>query len=375
MTIKSGLNLIICFICVLIISACSLYQKPVTGASPVVKVLLYQGESIFIKPSGNYILSYNSRKEEGNGRISVEISGEEIFLNGVEIKTPIVEVYTEDGFAFDGKKYSGSALIAVSNRSILLINSIDIESYLKGVLPVEVPYGWEIEALKSQAVVSRTFAIYEVESSRKKGRIFDIYNDTRSQTYYGREKETKETSLAVDSTHGEVLKYDGKIIQAFYHASSGGMTESSLEVFGFYKPYFTPVESPYSSVYKEDKWTATIPLDKAGLLLRITNRIISVIVTERTSSKRIKTAEFTDEAGLKKPIPGKELRELIGPALMKSTRANVRITNDNLFLSGMGYGHGVGMGQWDALGMSRHGYSYKYILTYFYRGAEVEKIW
>ncbi len=359
----------------ILITACSLYQKPVSGASPVVKVLLYRGGTVSLKPIGNYILSYNSRKEAGDGQVNIEISGSGLSLNGIGINTPVIDIYTGEGFVYGGKKYGGSAAVIISNQSIFLINSIDIESYVKGVLPEEVSPAWDAEALKSQAVVSRTFAIYEVVNSRKSGRIFDLYDDTRSQAYEGREKETRQTSFAVDSTLGEVLRFDGKIIQAFYHSSSGGMTESSYEVFGDYKPYLTPVESPYSSVYKEDRWEASIPVDRAGLLLKITNRIESVKVIERTSSKRIKTVEFADAAGQKTLIHGKEMRELLGPALMKSTRANLKITNECLLLNGTGYGHGVGMGQWDALGMSKQGYSYKYILTYFYRGALVEKIW
>lgn len=359
----------------ILITACSLYQKPVSGASPVVKVLLYRGGTVSLKPIGNYILSYNSRKEAGDGQVNIEISGSGLSLNGIGINTPVIDIYTGEGFVYGGKKYGGSAAVIISNQSIFLINSIDIESYVKGVLPEEVSPAWDAEALKSQAVVSRTFAIYEVVNSRKSGRIFDLYDDTRSQAYEGREKETRQTSFAVDSTLGEVLRFDGKIIQAFYHSSSGGMTESSYEVFGDYKPYLTPVESPYSSVYKEDRWEASIPVDRAGLLLKITNRIESVKVIERTSSKRIKTVEFADAAGQKTLIHGKEMRELLGPALMKSTRANLKITNECLLLNGTGYGHGAGMGQWDALGMSKQGYSYKYILTYFYRGALVEKIW
>ena len=361
---------------VMFLGACSLYQKPVSGASPVVRVLLYQGVSVSINPlGGNYILSYNTRKEEGEGRINAGINGEDVSLNGVAIKAPMIEIYTGEGFTFAGKKYGGSAALIISNRNIMLIDSIDIESYLKGVLPGEVSSAWEGEALKSQAVASRTYALFEVVNSRKKGRFFDLYSDTRSQSYEGREKETRQTSFAVDSTQGEVLKFDGKIIQAFFHSSSGGMTESSFEVFGDYKPYLTPVESPYSSIYKDDRWEASIPLERAGRLFKITNKIISAAVTARTDSKRIRTAEFTDDTGRKTDIPGRDLREILGPALMKSTRANLRISNDNLLISGAGSGHGVGMGQWDAQGMSKQGYTYKYILAYFYRGVSIDKVW
>jgi stage II sporulation protein D len=223
--------------------------------------------------------------------------------------------------------------------------------------------------------VSRTFALYEVVSSRKAGRVFDLYSDTRSQSYDGAGRETESTSAAVDATIGEVVRYGGRVIQAFFHSASGGMTESSMEVFGNYRPYLTPVQSPYSSVYRDDRWETTMQLGRAAAILRLTNGISAVAVTARTESKRIKTVEFSDPSGNKITLQGKDLREMFGANSMKSTRANIRISGDSLVISGAGYGHGVGMGQWDALGMARQGYDYKFILTYFYKGTSVDRIW
>ncbi len=360
---------------ILALEGCALYQKPVSGASPMIKVLIHSGAGIVLRPDAGYIISFNSRKEAGEGPVTVELKDGALYLNGVALKTGLIEIYSGGSLSFEGRKYPGSMTISLSDKSLNLINVTDIETYLKGVLPGEVPAGWDAEALKAQAVVSRTFALYEVVSARKSGRLFDLYGDTRSQSYAGMDGEATSTSMAVDTTIGEVLRYEGKIIHAFFHSASGGMTESSSNAFGDYKPYLISVQSPYSSVYKDDKWKTSIPLDRASKLLGLTNRLASAVVTGRTDSLRIKTVEFSDTAGNKITLQGSNLRELIGQNLMKSTRANIKVTEDSLVISGAGYGHGVGMGQWDALGMARQGFSYRNILAYFYRGAAVDRIW
>ncbi len=174
---------------------------------------------------------------------------------------------------------------------------------------------------------------------------------------------------------GEVLRYQGRIIQSFFHASSGGMTESSKEVFDEDKPYLTPVISPFASSYRDNKWETTLKTQQLKNSLKLTNDIVSISVIERTSSKRIKTVAVVDNTSNRILINGKEFRNIAGITQMKSTRANIRLTNDNIYISGVGYGHGVGMGQWDALGMAGRGYHYKDIVTFFYRGTSVDKIW
>jgi stage II sporulation protein D len=358
----------------LFIAGCGYYQKPVNHASPMVKVLLFEGSSFTVRPYKNYVLSINSRKDMNEGTLFVSLSNKTLDLNGMAVDADRVEIYPNQYFEFKGRKYRGSASIIKMADGLQLINTVDLESYLYGVLPNEVSPNWSMETLKAQAVVSRTFALYELANSRKKNNPYDLFDDTRSQVYCGIDKESKFTSLAVDSTMGEVIRYQGRIIQAFFHSASGGMTESSLDVFGDDKPYLTPVSSPYSGIYKENKWETSLSLIKLEELLHISN-ITSILVGERTSSKRIKTVIVSDNSTNKITLPGKELRNLLGPGIMKSTRANIRLTNDNLLISGMGYGHGVGMGQWDALGMAKAGYEYKSIVCYFYPGTRVDKIW
>ncbi len=375
MIVKSLAVIFIFSVSVLIISGCGSISKPMNQASPLIKVQLYEGNEIQIKPFKNYILSVNSRKEVGDGPLYISFISNRMELNGVCAEVDSIEIYPARYFEFQGKKYAGNASVIKTQKGLMLINIIDIETYLHGVLPNEVPTGWNLQALKAQAVVSRTYALYEVANSRKSNKEFDLYSDTRSQVYNGIENETELTSLAIYSTIGEVLKYQGRIIQSFFHASSGGMTESSREVFNDDKPYLTPVPSPYSTYYKENKWDIAITLKKLEEELKLTNSIIKISVPVRTISKRIKTIEIDDQLSNKIRISGQDFRNIVGPQSMKSTRANIHISNDFVLISGVGYGHGVGMGQWDAFGMASQGYQYKDIVTYFYHGTSVDKIW
>jgi len=369
---KKGLLI---FFTILLYASCSYYQKPISKASPPIRILLYQGNDIVIKPYRGYVISISSRKEAGEGIVYINLSNKTLYINDSPVSSEYIEIIPTDHFQWNGRKYPGLAIIVFTNNSLYLINQTDIETYLKGVLPNEVSPKWDMEALKAQAIVSRTYALYETVMARKNGKFFDVYADTRSQLYSGLNTENQNTSLAIESTLGEVIRYDGKVIPSFFHSSSGGMTEAAIEVYGNDWPYLKPVESPYCSVYRDNKWETSISLHKLQNLLRITNRIQSISVIERTESKRIKTIEIQDNSGCKTKISGINFRDLIGPTIMKSTRANIYLSNDLVLIKGMGYGHGVGMGQWDALGMAKQGFSYKSILSFFYRGISVDRMW
>lgn len=357
------------------ISACAYNQRPLYHASPEIRVLISQGKELSIQPQKNYVLTVNGKKEMAEGPIYLSVSNDSILFNDMEIQAVSLEISPSQSFDFKKKRYRGSILIQRSGDGLVMINVTDIESYLYGVLPNEVSANWDFQALKAQAVVSRTYALFEVVNSRRLNRPFDLYDDTRSQVYDGMGCETRNTSMAIDSTMGEVLRYQGRIIQSFFHASSGGMTESSKEAFGYDHPYLVPVESGFSAFYRDNKWEIQVPFHKMENALRLQSKIKELRVIDRTDSKRIKTIQIADDKGTVTNVNGKDLRNIIGAGIMKSTRANIRLTNDAIVISGIGYGHGVGMGQWDAQGMAKQGYTYRDIARYFYPGTTLDKIW
>ncbi len=358
-----------------LLAGCSAPRRPISDASPLVRVLLAEGREFTIRPVDHYVITAGAREDMGGGSVSFALSNGMIWVNDLAVRTETVEIRPSRYFVFNGKKYRGTALAIAQGQTLLLVNAVDLESYVYGVLPNEILPEWRPEALKAQAVVSRTYALFELTLARKRGKPWDVTDDTRSQVYTGMDRETKMTTLAVDATAGEVVRHQGRIIQSFFHSASGGMTESSREAFGEHKPYLVPVLSPFSSVFKDNEWTVLVPLELLRKTFGLGSPVVSVQVLERTASKRIKTVELRDAAGKKKTVSASELRNAAGNTLMKSTRANIRITNQTLHISGMGYGHGVGLGQWDAQGMALKGYSYRDILGFFYPGTQVDRVW
>lgn len=146
----------------------------------------------------------------------------------------------EDGFvSTKGKWYRGKLLIKNMNGKLTVINDIDLESYLRGVLPVEMSPSWEYEALKAQAIAARSFALANLGKQAKYG--YDLKDTTADQAYGGASAETNITNKAIDDTLGLVLTYDMKIISAYYFSAAGGMTSNSI--WGTDLPYLRAVPS------------------------------------------------------------------------------------------------------------------------------------
>ncbi|MBQ8460517.1 SpoIID/LytB domain-containing protein [bacterium] len=146
-----------------------------------------------------------------------------------------------------GRWYRGKLMVKNSGGKLTVINDIDLESYIKGVVPSEMPASWEYEALKAQAIAARSFALANLGKQSKWG--YDLKDNTEDQAYGGASSETNITNKAVDETHGLVLTYDMKIISAYYSASAGGMTSNSI--WGGYVPYLHSVPSFDDNVQKK----------------------------------------------------------------------------------------------------------------------------
>lgn len=361
---------------ILWLSACLGTEQPLSKASPVLRILLDSSDKMVIKPNHNYMITFDGKKEVGRGNIYISATSNGLMINGVLIQENLVEIDPSGFFNYQNGQYRGQCLVILTNSQLYLLNILDMESYLYSVVPSEMPSSWEFEALKAQAVVARTYALYEMVSSKKSRQFFDLYADTRSQVYKGIQSEDKLSSAAVDQTSGEVIKYQDRIIQSFFHACSGGMTETSEAVWGGSpRPYLTSVPSPYGKFRANYKWSASLPLPVLQQHLGLGLPITAVQVINRSPSQRILEVQISDSGSNQVSLSGQKLRGLIGNTAMKSTRANLTIVSNTLMVEGVGYGHGVGMGQWDAQGMAIEGYSYDRIIVYFYKGTRIEKLW
>lgn len=168
------------------------------------------------------------------GQIAIECQGKKYPLTTDSL---VLKTDTTGFVSAKGKWYRGKFLIKNVNNKLTVINDIDLENYIKGVVPSEMPASWEYEALKAQAIAARSFALANLGKQAKYG--YDLKDNTEDQAYGGASSETSKTNRAVDETNGLVLTYDMKIISAYYSASSGGYTNTSA--WGSNLPYLHSV--------------------------------------------------------------------------------------------------------------------------------------
>jgi stage II sporulation protein D len=264
--------------------------------------------------------------------------------------------------------YRGTAVLIPQDGGITAVNYVDIEQYLYSVLGAEMDGGWPQEALKAQAVAARTYALYKRERSNG---MYDLGNDQLWQVYKGVSKESPGTQRAVSATQGQVLTYNGNVILAAFHSSSGGHTENSEDVWYNPLPYLRGVPD-YDQNSPVFEWTKTF--SQADLTQRISGvGTVQAMTPERTSAYgSIITMKVTGDAG-SRVMDGEEIASVLG---LRSTRFRVNRGNGstNFVVTGRGFGHGVGMSQWGAYHLASKGYNYHQILLYYYKDSTLAKI-
>ena len=259
-------------------------------------------------------------------------------------------------------------IVYMSNGSVINLNMTD---YLIGVVSSEMPASFNLEALKAQSVLARTYVLKAKQTGKK------LTDTVSTQSYididqmknkWGNSFNTYYNKIknAVENTNGEYLSYNGNYIEALYHSTNNGKTESSLDVFGNYYPYLISVSSEYDKNTSSYLRTINMPLDaisnKLGLSLN-NDSVISIL--SYTDGGNIKEININGNN-----FSGKKVRELLG---LRSADFDISISDNNANITTRGYGHGVGMSQYGANGMANAGYSYKDILSHYYPGTTLTK--
>ncbi len=273
-------------------------------------------------------------------------------------------------------KFVSNQVIKVKDEKSGQISEIPFEDYIKGVVAGEMPTSFEEEALKAQAVASRSYVMYKIKGNKNND--YDILNTTTHQVYLSDEKlkenwkeeytkKINKIKSAIAQTRGEYLSYNGEIVNAMFFSTSVGATENSEEVFVSKLPYLRSVSSKWdeqSPVYTD---TATFELTDFYNKLNIKyNNKITVEPISQTTTGRIR----------KLKINGIEMKgsEVATKLKLRSNFFNI-IQNDNkVTITTKGFGHGVGMSQYGANGMAKEGYKYNQILKHYYQGTEIKKI-
>ncbi len=313
----------------------------------------------------------------------------------ISIYTQSAGLYETDAHKLNAPKYIKGPLVYVDNipyrgdikllpvgGRLYVVNMIDIEDYIKGILYNEISNFWPIEAIKAQAIVARTYALYSIKQNKLANRSYDLDATDRSQVYTGRNAERYRLSKAVDETKGLILECpDGKILPAFYHACCGGMTESANALWNVDLPCLKPVQCPFCKSSPHFHWAYNISqMDitnklRTSLGMGFNEYIISIIPLGYTTSGRIKGLKLTTDMGNEYTISGKDFRAKLGAKNIRSTNFSVALKNGEFAFDGKGWGHGVGMCQWGAYEMAKKGYDFKEILGYYYPSSKIVKRW
>ena len=279
----------------------------------------------------------------------------------------------EPSIYFDKRLYKGSLrIIKTKGQKLVAVNIVNLEDYVKGVLYHEVSHRWPIEAIKAQAIASRTYAFYQIkENSHKR---YHLYSDISSQVYNGVYAERYRTNQAVDQTKGKVLMWKGKPVPTFFHSTCGGHTERAGNLWKVDLPPLAGSECKYCKNSPHLSWNYDMKLDVLEESLKsagyMVGSVYSVKISGRNRSGRVDKV-IIEGYDSSESIKAKDLRGLIGSLLLKSTNFDVTIKDDKVYFKGKGWGHGVGMCQWGAFSMAKKKKTAEDILLYYYPGAKM----
>ena len=272
-------------------------------------------------------------------------------------------------------KYVTNNTIRVKNEKTGQITKIPFEEYIKGVVAGEMPATFELEALKAQAVASRSYAMYQMTATKDKD--YDVLNTTANQVYLTDEElkanwkdeypeKINKIKTAIAETSGEYLTYKGQIVNAMFFSTSSGKTENSEEVFVSALPYLRSVDSIWdqeSPVYT-DSYTFDLK-DFYNKLNLPYNEKLTIEVTEKTSTGRTKKLKINNQE-----LNGRDVATKLS---LRSNYFDIHQNEDKVTITTKGFGHGVGMSQYGANGMAKEGYKYDQILKHYYQNTEIKK--
>ena len=276
----------------------------------------------------------------------------------------------------------GTVKLINRRGKLLVVNHVDIEEYLVGVLSGEVPSNWHMEALKSQAIASRTYARYQIGMNRFIH--YDLVATTMDQVYHGAlspdatnfaYQARLNVSRAVNATRGQFVTFDGQPILAAFHSTSAGPTEDALQVWSKDLPYLTGVACPWDKESKYYNWTRKIPIASLEKRLRAhgyrVGSVASMTPMIMTRSGRVGSIRILHSKG-ELVIRGEDFRKAVGYTALLSTHFKIEHFGKNIVFRGKGAGHGVGLCQWGAKELAESGFTARAIVQYYYPGTVIQ---
>ncbi len=264
----------------------------------------------------------------------------------------------------------GDVVVRRAHGQLELINVLPLEDYVAGVLGQEMPVAFPLEALKAQAVAARTYALKKKLDSP--GQPYHLGSSVLHQVYGGLRQQDARVRAAVEATRGEILTYDLEPIEAYFHSSCGGHTESGSSALGRSLPYLKPVDCPCGR-HGGTHWELSISRSELAELAKSVGQkdAMGLTVEGHSATGRAKAIRIDPDH----VVDAVTFRQRLGYSKLKSLWFEVESTRGGFRIKGRGYGHGAGMCQWGAKAYADGGTGYREILQHYYADTELQRLY
>ena len=266
-------------------------------------------------------------------------------------------------------------VVSRGGGGLAVINELDLEEYVKGVVPSEISAAWHREALKVQAVAARTYGVYQ--KMLNDGRDYDVVAGVQDQVYRGRHGVDQRVQEAVESTRGLVMTYRNAPILAAFSSTAAGPTEDAMNVWAKDLPYLKGVDCPFDRNSPYYQWRAQISIDDLEQSLRKQGLAVGIIATftpySYSRAGRVDKVRILHSEG-ELIVRGQDLRKAVGYSVIPSTQFEIEAIGRHVVLTGRGSGHAVGLCQWGAKELAEQGYRYAAILRYYFPGTTMRPL-
>lgn len=300
--------------------------------------------------------------------LAAQPQGNGIALDRLNASEITIEPSQKDGLVWIGDRwYRGRTHLVRQGDTLTAINYVDLEDYLYSVVGAEAVATWPLEALKAQAVAARSYALYK--SSTERSSLYDLDTTIGTQVYKGLDTEYTTTHQAVNGTAGQVMTYNGKVILAAFHSSSGGHTENVEDVWTSPLPYLRAVVD-YDQQSPVFQWDKVVSVQEMNTLIGGVGTIKTMVPEETTPHGRVVNMKVIGDRGTT-VVSGAELRKVLD---LRSTLFRVTGDGNSFRIYGRGFGHGLGLSQWGAYYLAKQGIKYAQILSHYYQHANLSQI-
>jgi stage II sporulation protein D len=373
---------------VAILWLCAMAGVALADAGSIRVALAQEAQRVKLAAEGGLVLSFQASPGQAiiTGPVEVSPVAGELAVNGLRRSGPLLirgrnsdltVAIAENGLTDALRQdlvVTGTIQVLPRGKGLLVVNEVDLEEYVKGVVPSEMSPSWHLEALKAQAVAARSYALYQ--RMMNAGREYDLMAGTQDQVYRGRNRVEQRVQEAVEATRGLVLTHRNAPILAAFSSTAAGPTEDAINVWSKDLPYLKGVDCPFDANSPYYQWRVAIKLQELEASLKRSGMVVGTIasVTPFTFSRagRVTALRILHSQG-ELILRGEELRRAVGYTTIPSALFEVESVGREVVLVGRGAGHGVGLCQWGAKELAELGYPFGSILQYYFPGTQLQE--